>query len=66
VARPGNLVVGLLALLLASVQALAAAGRIEVSQWPFVRNPNRTVRCAAAAWGAFIGVVLIVSAFWWP
>ena len=43
-------------------QYLAAIGRIELDQWPFVRSKNRTASFAWAAWSSFLGLVALVYA----
>ncbi|MEY2423115.1 MAG: hypothetical protein QOI95_3182 [Acidimicrobiaceae bacterium] len=48
---------------MATIQYLAAVGRIEVDQWPFVRSKNRGARFAFAAWAGFLGVAVLVWSF---
>jgi hypothetical protein len=60
----GAFLVGLIALVMAVLQALAAAGRLPgLNFWPFVRSENKMLRWAHAAWIGVFAVIGLIVAF---
>jgi hypothetical protein len=55
-------IVGVGAIILGSLQALAATGKLDLDSWPFVSSESRALRFAAAAWGWAIGLVALLVA----